>query len=1019
MGNTILYNTASNLALAINYEIMGPHNDKFMTRQDAATVRINEEAFIRVGDTVICVTDDTDLTCADLDAGVAFANSTEYFIYACHPLAGSDPVFKISENATYPAGGWDADTSRKIGGFETDGAGDITVGTLWDLRTEDATLVSSATTGSEGLVELATEAEAEDGSDTERAITPATLQAVIDDQLLKSVMTESEFEALAAKRRQDAGGSGFVEFGKHLATENNINAGMWDYVAAATRLFLGRNSGSGDSLTDWPVINVNGYLLRLSAVNDSSIYQNKIYLSAAPTTIADRQNLIFLEAWHELISDLDFFYPYGNVQFGDTTYDTPDGTEITCAAGAFTGYGTYSLFGNWQSSEDLVGKGAVWSGLTDAEKASIVADPQNNIYVNDDGNLVQVRYRVRVVVATAAGSWARAGFTNYLAFAATTGAVVAKGQQTSIAADLGAIATCGYFDDYANTNIDDFSTIGAWTAVTTAGEKNTTAAFNGRCFALPIAIVNQRNQGAYHPAYNPNGAAKLDVDSTPTAKYWYESSEYIEAADPATVTLNGTISDGGWVIFYDTDTDTETWYQNTSGGDLSGAQDLTGANWTAGNSFASLANCVTHATGGAIADAVSGRPDGLYYDEINERDVQDLRNESRPVTDLARRLTKEVNRAIAGEIRGWEGEWEIVEVGDMDDNAESLETDFGETSTTLRHNVEIGAVFGVATYIDDSIKIFIEGNSNWYACIYKKHSSGYTYFYLHPKHGDVRSDFTGSNTYKYVVAQRRDRPRKTLLHCDIIGDPANYPALFADIGFAGVPLIVSETGASLLPDGSTKDFKASRKFADIKMVLIYDSSAGTFTRDSGPEGTTAQADNLVNLTANLPADDLALVFYECEGNPYALADNAEVLNPDQALALNHHVTQFVSHLITKVGAGAAGQPYVQQGKKVEDYSRYTTDGIFDASSSYRPVHSAFTLSAQAPAAKGLPYLTRENNQLYLQFIFKEMRYTSAAWQDDEKFDITDDNTTTTDDDGNVILVGQKRVALPAFVRDDC
>jgi len=140
MGNTINFNTGGSIALAINYEIQGPYSDKFLTKQAATTLRVNKEVFIRVDDAVFCVNDaDVDLTAAsDLDTGSSFDASETYYVYACQPLDGTlEPDFKISKNATYPAGGWTADNSRKIGGFETDGAAEISESTVWDLRSTD------------------------------------------------------------------------------------------------------------------------------------------------------------------------------------------------------------------------------------------------------------------------------------------------------------------------------------------------------------------------------------------------------------------------------------------------------------------------------------------------------------------------------------------------------------------------------------------------------------------------------------------------------------------------------------------------------------------------------------------------------------------------------------------------------------------------------------------------------------------------------------------------------------------
>lgn len=54
------------------------------------------------------------LSVSSLDTGTAFVFGSDYYVYLCDD--GSDGVFKISLNSTYPAG-YTADNSRKVGGF--------------------------------------------------------------------------------------------------------------------------------------------------------------------------------------------------------------------------------------------------------------------------------------------------------------------------------------------------------------------------------------------------------------------------------------------------------------------------------------------------------------------------------------------------------------------------------------------------------------------------------------------------------------------------------------------------------------------------------------------------------------------------------------------------------------------------------------------------------------------------------------------------------------------------------------
>ena len=128
----ILHQAAHSIALAINFVFCGEYDEVFTAKTAAREVTIYAEAFLRIGSMVVHITEDVTLDESDLDEGVAFAASTAYYIYVCIPESGSSPEYAISTRDTYPTG-WTDETSRIVGGFTTDGAGDIDVSTLWDL----------------------------------------------------------------------------------------------------------------------------------------------------------------------------------------------------------------------------------------------------------------------------------------------------------------------------------------------------------------------------------------------------------------------------------------------------------------------------------------------------------------------------------------------------------------------------------------------------------------------------------------------------------------------------------------------------------------------------------------------------------------------------------------------------------------------------------------------------------------------------------------------------------------------
>lgn len=72
---------------------------------------------ITVGSAGVFKTDATVLSTGNLDAGSTFTVGKDYYVYICDPGSEDlDEVYKISLNSTYPDG-YDAETSRKIGGF--------------------------------------------------------------------------------------------------------------------------------------------------------------------------------------------------------------------------------------------------------------------------------------------------------------------------------------------------------------------------------------------------------------------------------------------------------------------------------------------------------------------------------------------------------------------------------------------------------------------------------------------------------------------------------------------------------------------------------------------------------------------------------------------------------------------------------------------------------------------------------------------------------------------------------------
>jgi hypothetical protein len=796
-----------------------------------------------------------------------------------------------------------------------------------------------------------------------------------------------------------------------------------------------------------------------SIIGNYSEFDN---IAVFPSDAISRSDLVFLESWHEDVSEKDFVYPLGNVQYLGTTGDS--GTPV---AGAFAGFGTYSLFGNWQASGALVGKGYVWSTLSDANKKAFLANPENNCYLDGD-KVIQVRYRMRVVQGWG-DSWENncdvSGITR-LAYASGNARVKPKGKQVSILNDLNSFSgdrTAWYVSyDHTDAKADIQTQIGAFQSTLGSTLLDSVASYEGKCYAMPIALVHRRNQGGYHPVYNSNGTLMANDTTVDARRYWHHSNAFKPTS----------ISD----CF------------------------LTGV----GSSLIGF-----HSHSGTIASTYQGRHDGLFYDQIHEGDIIDLRNSSQKVEDYNRLLSREFNKSVAGTTRGAEGERGVTYSLDTTVSSVSF---FAGTTNGLGTYIVIPTPVSFLTV--DTYQEIVNGVAKYFAVIngipyYLTRRDNGTTLYIQKILGE-KTSFTGSisagNSVQILVVTKTTRTKSnTITHTDIIGSPANYPTAWKQSGVSGTPLIVAEGGTSLLPTGTTGSdglavYKLSRKAnATPLQVLKSTNSGATWTLlISATHYTFSTTGNYIEfITGHRPlVADLIMVTYQTKTQMALPSVNSEVLAVGMVLGTNSlsraHIT---SSLIGKIPVFS--QDSSQYAHQV---SNWVTSPVLSAANGvmlgggntgYNPLHNIVTLpSNTAPAAKVFPYLTRSNGKAYLNLVFKEMKfgsfvaptvdtgasishvqyatyqvsiagcpldgeivqwtattataainwalynknadgslyvissgaaYTNAkmfdgnSWGDDSKFNIVDNVSTTTDDNGATVLIGQKRIELPYFI----
>lgn len=265
------------------------------------------------------------------------------------------------------------------------------------------------------------------------------------------------------------------------------------------------------------------------------------------------------------------------------------------------------------------------------------------------------------------------------------------------------------------------------------------------------------------------------------------------------------------------------------------------------------------------------------------------------------------------------------------------------------------------------------------------------------------ADYSGT-----VVSKSNGLNSGEMLHCDIIGDPANYPQAWKDAlanGYSlfGTPLLRGEEGEDYIPDGVTTQ-KLSRKVSSLELILSSADSGVTWSVSAYTVGSTSN-----EISTAPAAGSIYLVFYTTYPETVEPAVNTAVKYSEvgNVWAGNKYTTDgcaLVQSLLNKVPI-STGDNIIKG--EAWDYRLNSLNQIKES-----PEHRTISLVADSPAVKVLPYKTEDG----VNVIFKEMYHNGASWGDDSLFNVVDNVSTTTDDNAETVLVGQKSVKLKSDLR---
>ena len=389
-------------------------------------------------------------------------------------------------------------------------------------------------------------------------------------------------------------------------------------------------------------------LSMIPSVNQNVIIRRNDEFAMIDIVVLERKDLVFVETWHEDVSETGFIFPNGNVQYqGDVCagvktvvfdhvfYDTIAGETSAIENGAKRYCQVYKksdIVYNYYGGTDFeqatpseikfidetfvedqtIGRGWKLSKLNDTERAAIFKNADHNLYYSGE-KLIQVRFRTRVVALNLFKNYFK-GTSEYMSEglrfqgkSPVTSRIVTHeiGQYTTMDGDGSKagqpivetiqVFVGGKLIISSNHNSLLYKEGKLFDDSLFTVEEKTPLSFNGYVHAIPVAIVNRRNQGVYHPEFNDNGTG-----------FFINGIRVSEDKEDFADDITG---------FTLVDENRATLETSSVGRDRK-AKFKVMSKWLFSNDYKA---------GGSMVSRTTYRPDGLLYDEINTRDIIDLR----------------------------------------------------------------------------------------------------------------------------------------------------------------------------------------------------------------------------------------------------------------------------------------------------------------------------------------------------------------------------------------------------------
>ncbi|MCA3989534.1 hypothetical protein [Vibrio vulnificus] len=635
--------------------------------------------------------------------------------------------------------------------------------------------------------------------------------------------------------------------------------------------------------------------------------------------VIERVDMAGLEFFKEKVGA--YLYPYGMIQSKATTVDGVATTEDTVRP--------ITYFAVFEGDTTSRGRGWKLADLTFVQLATIMSNPEHNVWYNEAGELMQFRGRQRSFAGLGNGDW---GATNigihpakdrYLGF--TTNTFVHSQGMLNTVTQLNSITNRIY-----ESNVSGYT---EEAGVYKVNNGSGATAVDDECYFYVLATVPRLNQGAYHQSLNPMGTKHWNRHDASGGNFWHQ---------PHTGNNKTTAR-----AFYQTIVVGET-----------GARQPTGA-----------------------IGQNSGRGDGRLYDAIYASGQGGVIDWRLPARDMSSKeeAAKIFQKVVNGSYRGLEK---------LTRSKPFLTTHQAAVKQSSGTLIYIDGAFEFLTKgVPKNDGAWLNLRCNGYIISQASSNANGNYIYIHNCEGDVAAEFPLGTAVVLTTDETNLSVSGEFTQLDVVGAPADILRVDdLNNGWMGgwVPVV---------PVGAVKQFPYTRKNVGISGIgtdAVVSTNQGSTWASSGIS-TSPNTQNIFGGSGQSIQDGLVYVApYKAFAKQTKLSVNKPVLNGSEGIGDVFATTRghqddgvlFAESLISKVLTSTSA-PYSQI---LSFYgSRFGSDGkIAQHPTAGEHVKLGIAVPTNnSPSVKALWHQASNNQQATLNLLWNELIF-DTNWRTPDK-----------------------------------